>query len=187
MNLWIDPNKDISTLTDIEKITNEKAAQYVLTNIDVNNMSQITTENEQCFITIWNLLKQFHEPQTVTTIEDFYSNIYNLMQQPECICLSLNANLKNFLKFWREITRIAIMLVSVKRFPEFAQLFYSAKWLKRKNLTLKMVRKTIIAAQDSRNIKRNQMRSAHSVQKHFMKFHRRHNESEKVKVRKGPS
>lgn len=42
MNMWIDPNKTIENLTIEEKVINEKAAQYILTNIDANNMSQIT-------------------------------------------------------------------------------------------------------------------------------------------------
>ena len=37
MNLWIDPNKTMENLTNEEKHINEKAAQYVFTNIDANN------------------------------------------------------------------------------------------------------------------------------------------------------
>ena len=37
MKIWIDPTKSIDQLSPEEKEINEKAAQYVLTNIDANN------------------------------------------------------------------------------------------------------------------------------------------------------
>ena len=182
MNLWIEPNRNVATLNNNEKITNEKAAQYLLTNIDVNNMSQITSENEQCFITIWNLLKQFHEPQTATTLIDFYSSIHNLLHRPgedvRMHLLKLETQFEKILEVedkLPETHKVAIMLASVKNSPEFEQLFYSAKWLKRENLTLKMVREPIIATQDSRRVDHShqQQQSAHALSKQFKQSHRR--------------
>jgi hypothetical protein len=181
MQIWLDPSHSIDQLTPAEKIINEKAAQYVLTNIDATNMSQITSENEQCFITIWNLLKNFYESQTATTLIDFYCNIRNLRHQPgENIRMHLLKLERQFEKLLEhedklaESHKIAIMLASVKDSPEFEQLFYSAKWLKRENLTLKVVRESIIAAQDSRVRDQNQIQQqiAHTT-KTINKNHRR--------------
>ena len=184
MNLWIDPNKSMENLTNEENVINEKAAQYVLTNIDANNMSQITSENEQSFITIWNLLKQFHEPQTATTLVDFYSNIYKILHHPgENVRMHLLRIESQFEKLLQvdeklpESHKVAIMLASVKNSPEFEQLFHSAKWLKREDLTLKLVKESIIAAQDSRSSEHYQQQSqetAHATKfQKSKKFHRR--------------
>lgn len=80
-NCWIDPSKTIDILCEDELKINEKAAYYVSTNLDENNMTQITTENEQCFLTIWNLFEQLHQPQTASTLVDFYVNIYTLIHR----------------------------------------------------------------------------------------------------------
>ena len=69
------------------------------------------------------------------------------------------------------------MLASVKNSPEFEQLFHSAKWLKRKDLTLKLLKESIIAAQDSRSSEQYQPQSqetAHATKfQKSKKFHRR--------------
>lgn len=181
MRIWIDPTKSIDQLSPEEREINEKAAQYVLTNIDENNMNQITTENEHCFITIWNLLRQFHEPRTATTLIDFYCSIRNLRHQAgenvRMHLLKLETQFEKLLDHEDKLPeshKIAIMLASVKDCPEFEQLFYSAKWLKREDLTLKLVKESIIAAQDSRNMDKNnsQQQTAHATRP-FYKNHRR--------------
>lgn len=181
IKIWIDPKKSVNELDASEREINEKAAQYVLTNIDANNMNHITSENEQCFLTIWNLLKQFHAPQTATTLIDFYCNIRNLRHKAgenvRMHLLQLESQFEKLLEIddnLAESHKIAIMLASVKDSPEFEQLFYSAKWLKRENLTLKLVRESIIASQDSRFADKNQQQqqSAHAT-KSFHKNHKR--------------
>ena len=175
MKIWIDPKKSVNELTVSEQEINEKAAQYILTNIDAINMNQITSENEQCFLTVWNLLKQFHEPETATTLIDFYCNIRNLRHQPgenvRIHLLKLESQFEKLLSIddnLAESHKIAIMLASVKDSPEFEQLFYSAKWLKRENLTLKLVRESIIASQDSRIADKNHFSVLESCVKFLM-------------------
>jgi hypothetical protein len=83
---WLDPTKNASTLSEQEKLMDKRAAQYILTFIDPNNMSQITKINENSFITIWNLLREFHEPQTASTLIDFYASLQSLhYRQGECV------------------------------------------------------------------------------------------------------
>jgi hypothetical protein len=167
--IWLDPTKEVEELSEAEKQINAEAASYVLTNIDANNMAQITTENEECFITIWNLLKQFHEPQTASTLVDFYSKIQTLIHRPgECVRLHLLELEKQFEKLigtedkLTESHKAAIMLASVKNSPEFQQLFYAAKWMKREKMTLQTVKESIIAAQDERRSGSNARESAHA-------------------------
>lgn len=112
---------------------------------------------------------------------DFYSSISNLVHQPgENVRLHLLNLERAFEKLLGiddklpESHKIAITLASVKRSPEFSQLFYSAKWLKRENLTLKLVKESIIAVQDSANVDRDnqQQQTAHASWKN--KFKRQH-------------
>jgi hypothetical protein len=155
--LWLDPSRNVATLSEKEKVTNEMAAQYVLTYIDANNMSQITRDNENSFIAIWNLLKEFHEPRTASTLVDFYASLPSLHhRQGGCVrdhLLQLDRQFEKLLEANDQLPeshKVAIMLASVKGSPEFEQLFYTAKWVKQEDLTLQTVRESIIAAQDSR-------------------------------------
>jgi hypothetical protein len=141
--LWLDPTKKIEDLSVEEARVNAEAASYILTHIDANNMAQKTAENEECFITIWNLLKQFHEPQTASALVDFYSRLQILIHRPgESVRLHLLELEKQFEKLigtedkLTESHKAAIMLASVKNSPEFQQLFYSAKWMEREEMTL---------------------------------------------------
>jgi hypothetical protein len=153
--LWLEPTRNIATLTASEREINERAANYVLTNIDVNNMNKITANIESCFISIWNVLKQFHEPSPALKLVEFYSNIRYVVHQPgQCVRTHLALLKAQFEKViiaketLPESHKIAIILASVKDSPEFAPLFQSADWLERENLPLKTVKDSIIAAQD---------------------------------------
>jgi hypothetical protein len=160
--IWLEPTRNIATLTANERGINERAANYVLTNIDVDNMNQITSEIESCFISIWNVLKQFHEPSPAFKLVEFYTNIRYVLHHPgQCVRTHLVLLEDQFEKMLNakdklpESHKIAIMLASVKDSPEFAALFQSADWLERENLTLKTVKDSIIAAQGFKKPKQN--------------------------------
>lgn len=178
MNLWVDPSKSPTNLDENEKVINEKAAQFILTNIDRNNMALITSENEQCFITIWKLLKEFHAPQTAATLIDFYSAIHNLIHRSgedvRFHLLKLDREFERVLETTDKLSeshKVAIVLASVKQSAEFRHLFQSASWLKREDLSLKVVTEAIISAQDSE--KGFTPQNAHAAKQFKKKNHRR--------------
>jgi hypothetical protein len=180
-DLWLDPTKNASTLSEQEKLMDKRAAQYILTFLDPNNMSQITKINESSFITIWNLLREFHEPQTASTLIDFYASLQSLhYRQGESVrhhLLRLDRQFEKLLEAKDQLPeshKVAITLASVKGSPEFEQLFYTAQWIKQEDMTLKAVRESIIAVQDSRKSQVSvTSQEAHSSKSFHRKPHQR--------------
>lgn len=184
MNLWLDPSKNPDQMTQDEKKINEKAANYLLTRIDSFNMSQITSENDACFVTIWNTLKQFHEPDNPMQLIDFYSNIYKIIHKPNedvrLHLIKLDAQFETLLNIDQKLPeehKVAIMLASVRDSEEFSELFQAARWQKKALLTVKSVRDSIIAAYDSKKSNNRytytQPSAAHAVNKTFRKHNTR--------------
>jgi hypothetical protein len=154
-HLWIEPTITPDTYSETQKATSKNAVQFIVMNLDQSNSVHVTQENENCFHTVWHALKNFHTPNTSMTLCDFYASLQNLIHRSgDCVRTHLMKLEQNFNKLAEidekisENHKVAIVLASIRKSPEFSHLFNSAKWVKMETLTLSNVKDTIISAQD---------------------------------------
>lgn len=161
-HLWIDPSILPSTYDENQNQISKKAVQFIIMYLDASNNVHITPENEECFFTVWNNLKNFHKPNTSMALCEFYCSIQQLIHRSgECVRMHLMNIELQFSRLTENVEavdklsenhKVAIVLASIRNSPEFSTLFHSAKWLKMEALTLSNVKDTIISAQDQQKI-----------------------------------
>lgn len=151
-NLWIDPGKDLTTLTEKEKEINKRAAYYVAVHLDHQNASFVNESNEESFILIWNSIKRFHQPRTATVLTDIYSKLQELKhtsgQPVEEHLMKLEAQFARFTEADHPISephQVALILTSVKDSPDFSNVFHSAMWEEDSSLTVAKVKSVLIS------------------------------------------
>jgi Reverse transcriptase (RNA-dependent DNA polymerase)/Integrase core domain/gag-polypeptide of LTR copia-type len=156
--LWIDPLILPTDYNNTQKAKSKKAVQFIVMYLDACNNVHVTSENEDCFHTVWKKLKDFHKPNTSMTLCDFYCSLQHMIHRPnDCVRTHLMKIEQQFNKLTESVEtadkltenhKVAIVLASIRKSPEFSSLFNSAKWLKMESLTLSNVKDTIISAQD---------------------------------------
>jgi Reverse transcriptase (RNA-dependent DNA polymerase)/gag-polypeptide of LTR copia-type len=152
--LWIDPTTLPANYNEKQKEKSKKAVQFIVMFLDESNNVHVTADNEECFYTVWKNLKDFHKPNTSMILCDFYCSLQSLIHCPgECVRTHLMQVEQQFNKLddkdkLSEDHKVAIVLASIRKSPEFVSLFNSAKWLKTETLTLSNVKDTIISSQD---------------------------------------
>jgi hypothetical protein len=154
-HLWIEPTITPAEYSEAQKTTSKNAVQFIVMNLDQTNSVHVTQDNEDCFYTVWRALKNFHTPNTSMTLCDFYASLQNLIHRSgDCVrthLMQLEQNFNKLAEIDEKVTenhKVAIVLASIRKSPEFSHLFNSAKWLKTETLTLSNVKDTIISAQD---------------------------------------
>lgn len=173
--LWIDPKIEPSEYTAAQKVKSIKAVQFIVMHLNPSNNVHVTTENEECFHTVWKTLKDFHKPNTPMALCDFYCSLQHLIHRPgDCVRTHLMALEQHFNKLadvadkLPESHKVAVVLASVRKSPEFSNLFTSAKWLKTESLTFSTVRDTIISTQDQLRMEtHSNATEAHATQHKF--------------------
>jgi hypothetical protein len=164
--LWIEPTKIPTALSPEEATTSEKAVLFMTCYLDEQNSMFVTTENEKCFITVWNLIKKFHQPRTSTALTDIHRQIQLLKHQPgqsiETHLMKMEAHftkLRDISKPVDEELQVSLIMISVMDSSDFTHVFHSALWEDESSLTVEKVKSVLIATQKRHFSERNE--SAH--------------------------
>lgn len=156
--LWVDPTKDPATLEADDKAKSSKAVLFLACYLDNQNAVLVNESNDTCFITAWNQIKRFHQPQAATIITDIYSSIQDLQHQPgesiESHLIKMEAQFSRFHEIGEKVSEkhmAAMILTSVRNSSEFKSVFETAIWGEESSLTIAKVKSVLISTQRQHN------------------------------------
>jgi transposase InsO family protein len=171
-NLWLNPSLDVGTLTEQQKVINAKACLFMALHLDEQNSAFVNEKNETDFISAWNSIKSFHQPNNAVVLTDIIVQIQDLRHvsgQPiESHLLKLEAQFARLAEIEETLNEkflAGFILASVSKSPEFSNLFNSAMWSNEEALTVTKVKTVLISTQ--RRQRAMFESQAHGIQRSF--------------------
>lgn len=173
-DLWIDPAKNPTDLEGEDVERNKLALKFMGCYLDSESSTFINDENDQCFITAWNHIKQFHQPKTATALTDIHRKIQAIKHQAgesiESHLMKLEAQFTRFQEIDKKLSDdhiVALILSSVSDSPDFANFFHSAMWTDESTLTIAKVKTILIATQRRQTVEDHPMQANFNQQRNF--------------------
>jgi hypothetical protein len=184
--IWIDPKKTPQQYSDDERDNvSPQAVRYISLYIESTNNVHINDKNRHCFHTVWHMLGNFYRPNTSMAMCDFFTSIRQLQYRPnQCMrshLMSLEHEFNKMLDIEEEIPeqyKVAIVLSSIRDSPDFENLFFTAKWLKKEEFTMSRIRDAILNREDF--LKRSEVNQT-SEQAHAMTHKQNYNQRSKAR------
>jgi hypothetical protein len=154
--IWISPKKKPQEYSDEERDNiSPQAVRYISLYIESTNNVHINDKNRNCFHTVWHMLGDFYRPNTSMAMCDFFTSIRQLQyRQNQCMrthLMNLEHEFNKMLDIDEEIPeqyKVAIVLSSIRDSPDFENLFFTAKWLKKEEFTMSRIRDAILNRED---------------------------------------